>query len=152
MVKLPSFLIAFLTVISFMIIHISPKILSALTLTALLLVSGCSDEKSNFDPMDKSQIVPVPDMEKQKFEHEFADQCVTRELKNAPNPKELNQDQLSGSCLCIAKYMMKDLTAQEAEKFLDEHENTESLRIRFDAAAYHCLQENVPKNPNFSKP
>ena len=37
--------------------------------------------------------------------------------------------------------MMKDLTAIEAEKFLKEKKTTQSLRIRFESAAYHCLQE-----------
>jgi hypothetical protein len=47
---------------------------------------------------------------------------------------------------------MKDLTAQEAEKFLTEHENPQSLRIKYENAAYHCLQENAPpKEPNFSR-
>jgi len=114
-----------------------------------LSLNGCSDN-SDFDPMDQSKIEPVPDMEKQKFEHEFANQCVTRELKNSSNP-EADKARLSETCLCVAKYLMTDLTSQEAEKFLDEHENPESLVIRYDAAAYHCLQENAPKAPDFSK-
>ncbi|MEY4768515.1 MAG: hypothetical protein RL637_1154 [Pseudomonadota bacterium] len=120
------------------------KIAWTLVLGSLLGLNGCSDEKSNFDPMDKSQIVAVTDMDKQKFEHQFADQCVDREIKNAADPNTLNKPELENTCLCISKYMMKDLTTPEAEKFLDEHENTESLRIRFDAAAYHCLQEKAP--------
>lgn len=113
-------------------------------------VVGCSDDKSDFDPMDKTKIEPVPEMEKQEFEHKFAEQCVTRELKNSKNP-EADKAGLENTCLCISKYLMKDLTEQEAEKFLEDEENPESLVIKYDAAAYHCLQENQPKGPNFSK-
>jgi hypothetical protein len=109
--------------------------------------AGCSDD-SDFDPMDKTQVEAVPDMEKQKFEHEFAEQCVNRELKN-PATAESDKARLSETCLCVSKYLMKDLTSQEAEKFLDEHENPESLVIRYDAAAYHCLQENQAKGRIF---
>ena len=58
------------------------------------------------------------------------------------------------SCECIATYMMKDLTAQEAEKFIKEREHPQSLRIKFEAAAYQCLQENTkPAGPKmFGKP
>jgi hypothetical protein len=45
------------------------------------------------------------------------------------------------------------LTSQEAEKFLDEHENPQSLRIKYENAAYHCLQEKAPpQEPDFSRP
>jgi len=44
--------------------------------------------------------------------------------------------------------MLKDLTAIEAEKFIKENKSTQSLRIRFENAAYHCLQEKEqPKSP-----
>jgi hypothetical protein len=133
-----------------LLIKLKKMLWVGLTCTAVALtLNGCSDN-SDFDPMDKSKIEPVPDMQKQKFEHEFADQCVTRELKNSTNP-ESDKAKLSQTCLCIAKYLMEDLTSQEAEKFLDDHENPESLVIRYDAAAYHCLQKNAPKGPNFSK-
>jgi hypothetical protein len=36
--------------------------------------------------------------------------------------------------------MVKDLTDEEVEKYLTEHENPRSLQIKFDAAAYHCTQ------------
>lgn len=124
---------------------------AALTCVVLsFALAGCSDDKSDFDPFDHSHDVPVTDMEKHKFEHEFADQCVTREIKNSA-ATEADKQKLNKDCLCIAKYMMKDLTAAEAGKFLEEHENTQSLVIRFDAAAYHCLQENAAKSPDFSK-
>ena len=126
----------------------SKKILFAALTCAVLSVAGCSDDKSDFDPFDHSHDVPVTDMEKHKFEHEFADQCVTRETKASTNP---DTAKLEKDCMCIAKYMMKDLTAAESEKFLEEDKNTQSLVIKYDAAAYHCLQENQPKGPDFSR-
>jgi hypothetical protein len=37
--------------------------------------------------------------------------------------------------------MLKDLTDDEAEKFLTEHENPRSLQIKYNSAAYHCAQQ-----------
>lgn len=124
-----------------------------------LAVTGCSDDKSEktapaqvvHNPFDHSHEVEVTDVQKHKFEHDFSAQCVDRELKNSTN-KENDEKRISESCMCIAKYMMKDLTAQEAEKFMTEHENPQSLRIKFESAAYHCLQEKVPpREPDFSR-
>lgn len=135
------------------------KILFASLTCAVLAAAivGCSDDKSdnkadksNFDPFDHSHDVAVTDMEKHKFEHDFADQCVARETKKSDNP-EADKESLGKSCMCIAKYLMTDLTAVESKKFLEEHESTQSLVIKYDAAAYHCLQENKPKEPDFSK-
>lgn len=123
-----------------------------------LFVVGCSDEKPKnaqtkeehkaaFNPFDHSHDVKITDVEKHKFEHQFADQCVQRELKNAPNS---DKEQFSKPCMCVAEYLMKDLTAQEAEKFMVEHENTQSLKIKYNAAAYHCMQQNAQhKDPGF---
>ena len=95
----------------------------------------------------------VTDLQKHKFEHDFAAQCVDRELNNSQNKIE-DAEKINKSCECIATYMMKDLTAQEAEKFLSEHEHPQSLRIKFEAAAYECLQEKAqPAGPKlFGKP
>jgi hypothetical protein len=110
---------------------------------------GCSDKSSSdFDPFDHSHDVPVSDMEKHKFEHKFADQCVAREKKATTNP---DTTKLEKDCMCIAKYMLKDLTAAESERFLEEDQNTQSLVIKYDAAAYHCLQEKTVKGPDFSR-
>lgn len=125
--------------------------LSILTCTALsVALVGCGDDKSNFDPMDQSKIEPVTDKEKIEFEHKFAEQCVAREEKAAKGQIS-DKAALDNTCLCISKYLMKNLTEQEAEKFLDDNENPESLVIKYDAAAYHCLQENQPKAPDFSR-
>ena len=152
MIKFNSFFY-FLTPVNSMITLTNLKRVSFTALTCVLLSAamvGCSDDKSDFDPMNQTKIKPVPEMEKQEFEHKFAEQCVTRELKNSANP-EADKVNLEKTCLCVSKYLMKDLTAQEAEKFLNEGENPESLVIKYDAAAYHCLQENQPKSPDFSK-
>lgn len=143
----------------------------ALACSALALIaSGCSDsgDKSakkpktetssvakpnhNPNPFDHSGEAKVTDSEKQKFEEEFSRQCVARELKHTANPED-DKQRLEQSCTCIATFMMNGLTAQEAEKFLSEHENPQSLRIKYENAAYHCLQQSAPhKGPNFSRP
>ncbi len=133
--------------------------LAVLVLAAALL-PGCSDDKPKtagkaktaaqnrpvHNPFDHSHDIEVTDLEKHKFEHDFAEQCVQREIKNSVNKAE-DKLRYAKPCMCIARYMMKDLTAVEAEKFLKEHKNTQSLRIRFENAAYHCLQEKAHPQP-----
>jgi hypothetical protein len=112
-------------------------------------ISGCSSEDENDVAKVKfdHEHDYVTDLEKHKFEHKFADQCVARELKNSVN-KEYDKERFSKTCLCIARFMLKDLTAAEAEKFLEENKSTRSLQIRFDNAAYQCLQKNTePEEP-----
>lgn len=123
-------------------------------------VTGCSEDKKTAQSKPASQAQDhtqhsfdhvhgseVSDLEKHKFEHDFADQCVEREIKNSKN-KDVDRERFTKPCLCIATYLMKDLTAKESELFLVEHKNTQSLRIKFESAAYHCLQEKVqPKSP-----
>ncbi|WP_305909305.1 hypothetical protein Q9L42_006120 [Methylomarinum sp. Ch1-1] len=117
-------------------------------------LSGCSEDKpkvvakkAEHNPFDHSHGADVTDLVKHKFEHDFAEQCVEREIKNSVNKTE-DRKRYAKPCLCIATYMMKDLTAVEAEKFLQEHKDTQSLRIRFENAAYHCLQQkSQPKSP-----
>ena len=116
---------------------------------------GCSDDEDKqlnrgeaeniqhkaegHNPFDHSHDVPVTDVQKHKFEHDFAAQCVERELKNSPN-NEADKARWEKPCMCIATYMMKNLTADEAEKFIEEHKNTQSLVIKYENAAFHCLQ------------
>ncbi|MGZ5053103.1 MAG: hypothetical protein ACXWF8_10220 [Methylobacter sp.] len=103
------------------------------------------------NPFDHSHDEPVTDVQKHKFEHDFAEQCLQRELKNSTNV-EYDRTRFSAPCMCIAKYLMKDLTADEAKLFLDEHKNAQSLVIKYENAAYHCLQQNAhPKGPDFSR-
>jgi len=129
-----------------------------------LSVAGCSDDEEKVEaektekvavkahpvhhPFDDSHDVEVTDIQKHKFEHDFAKQCVDRELKNSPN-KDMDEHRYDEPCMCIATYLMKNLTAEEAEKFIDEHKNAQSLVIKYENAAYHCLQQNVePKGPH----
>jgi hypothetical protein len=138
--------------------NIFPKNIFFAALTGIffaLSVSGCSDDKEKtvavksntnttpiHNPFDHSHDIPVTDIQKHKFEHDFAEQCVERELKNSVN-KDEDRERFSKSCMCVATYMMKDLTAQEAEKFLKEHENPRSLQIKYESAVYHCTQQKT---------
>ncbi|EGW23072.1 MULTISPECIES: hypothetical protein [Methylobacter] len=128
-----------------------------------LAVTGCSDDEQKtaaakpaaanvvHNPFDHSHDGEVTDIQKHKFEHDFASQCVDRELKNSTN-KEFDKVRYATPCMCIAKFLMKDLTAEEAEKFIGEHKNAQSLVIKYENAAYHCLQQNAhPKGPDFSR-
>lgn len=137
---------------------------AALTSAVIALsVTGCSDDDEKtvaakpvataevHNPFDHSHDAPVTDIQKHKFEHDFADQCVQRELKNSTN-KEFDKARYSTPCMCIAKFLMKDLTADEAKLFIGEHKNAQSLVIKYEAAAYHCLQQNaLPKGPDFTR-
>lgn len=82
----------------------------------------------------------LTNMDKHPFEHEFSRQCIARETANSVN-KEYDEKRFAEPCLCIAMYLMKDLTAVESEKFLLEKKHTQSLRIRYETAAYNCLQK-----------
>jgi ABC-type Zn2+ transport system substrate-binding protein/surface adhesin len=100
------------------------------------------------NPFDHSHDEVVTDVVKHQFEHEFADQCVARELKASNNP-DVDKPRLDKDCMCIAQYMMKDLSAEDAKHFLKQHENTHSLQIKFDAAAFFCIQnKQQPKGPH----
>lgn len=121
-----------------------------------LVISGCSDEEPKkqqvqtqkvHNPWDHSHEVVVTDVQKHVFEHDFAAQCVEREVSGSIN-KDNDRKRFTKPCMCIATFMMKDLTAIEAEKFLKENKSTQSLRIRFENAAYHCIQDKQqPKAP-----
>jgi len=135
-----------------------------------LSVAGCSDDEAKIEkkaekasasasvstsaesPVSHQLLnTPVTIAEKQKFEHEFAKQCEQRELKASANP-DADEAAIDKACECIATFLEKDLTAIEAEKFLTEHENAQSLRIKYENAAYHCLQQNAhPAGPDFSR-
>ena len=134
------------------------NLISALvSVTLSVSLAGCSDDKekpkqTSDEPVSHQLLnAPVTIAEKQKFEHEFAQQCEKRELKTSANP-DADKDRIEKACECIATFMMKDLTAIEAEKFLAEHESAQSLRIKYENAAYHCLQQNAhPAGPDFSR-
>lgn len=149
------------------IVLIAKSLAIGASLTTLL--AACSDDKPkapaatapvttqeaikknhNPNPWDHSGEVPVTDDQKHQFEQQFADQCVKRETEHAnqgADPAPFNKP-----CNCIAQFMAKTLTPQEAEKFLDEHENPHSLEIKYENAAYHCLQQKTsPRAPDFSR-
>jgi hypothetical protein len=122
------------------------------------LAVGCSDDKPQqpqpvakkeaFNPFDHSKDEKITKSDKEEFEKAFAEKCIKDETSANP---EMDRQKLEHSCNCIATYLMKDLTAKEAEKFVDEHENPVSLTFKENAAAYHCLQENAPpKDSGFS--
>jgi len=148
-------------------LHHQQNLVLSIFICVAFALAGCSDEEKPKQEQATEQQAPkveshtfdhphgpeVTDMQKHKFEHDFAAQCVDRELNNSANKIE-DAERLTKSCECIATYIMKDLTAQEAEKFMGEHEHPQSLRIKFEAAAYECLQEKAhPEGPKlFGKP
>jgi hypothetical protein len=137
---------------------IFPLIKTALLAGLLsLAITGCSDDNDKTVGANEESVshellnAKVTDDERQKFEHSFESQCIEREAKNAED-KEDAEARFTAPCRCIATFMMKDLTAIEAEKFLTEHEDAQSLRIKYENAAYHCLQQKAhPNGPNFKK-
>lgn len=137
----------------------NPKKIFSTFITCLiftLFVAGCSDDeekkstaakKTVHNPFDHSHDVKVTDVEKHKFEHDFAQQCVQRELEKSTN-KATDEARWKEACMCIATYLMKGLSAAEAEKFISEHKSTQSLVIKYEGAAFHCLQAKAePKGP-----
>jgi len=110
-----------------------------------IILTACSDDepKITFDHSHSN----IGSLKKHTFEHKFADQCVERETRNSVN-KEEDRKRYAKPCLCIATRIMRNLTEVEAEKFLVEKKNTQSLKMSFDEAAYFCLQKTAnPKEP-----
>lgn len=129
---------------------------------ALSSLSACSDSKEERQEsapakesaaqqpsFDHEHGKEVSDLVKHKFEHDFAEQCVEREVKLDSNQDQY-RDKLAKSCMCIAQHLMQNLTAKEAELFLEEHKNTQSLRIRYESAAYKCLQQHAQEKQHAS--
>lgn len=131
--------------------------IAAATLTA------CSDDKAEKSPANTATSKPAKnnhvdygeasDSVKQKFENEFSKKCVARELKNSVN-KDIDEKRYQEACGCIAKHISENLSDIDAEKYLLEHEDTQTLDIKFDTAAFFCLQnKSLPKGPQlFGKP
>jgi PBP1b-binding outer membrane lipoprotein LpoB len=127
-------------------------------LMALLAVvlGGCSDEKADKASVAKTQSHKLNHVEygeasdsvKAKFIKEFSNKCVNRELKNSVN-KDNDQKRFEENCSCIAKHISDNLADVDAEKYLQLHEDTQALDIKFDTAAYFCLQaKSLPKGPH----
>lgn len=138
------------------------KILPNLLIVSLLpvLLTACSDDKTEKNSSDKSAVTAkshklnhvdygeASDSVKQKFTNEFSKKCVTRELKNSIN-KDVDQKRFEDNCSCIAKHIAEDLSDVDAEKYLQLHEDTQALEIKFDTAAFFCLQNKPqPKGPH----
>ncbi len=129
-----------------------------ISLSAVLL-TACSEDKSEQAATASSAKAKVPekkhvehgeatDTAKYKFEKAFAAKCVEREVQKSTNP-ESDKPRLEESCGCIARHISEDLSDVDAEKYLEDHEDTHTLQIKFDAAAYFCLQNKpLPKGPH----
>ena len=126
------------------------------------LLTACSDDKPSAPTQTQSVAEAKPkvhkpnhvdqgeasDSVKNKFVNLFANNCVKRELKNSVN-KDNDEQRAKPSCECIAKKIAEDLSDVDAEKYLQEHEDTQTLEIKFDHAAYFCLQNKpLPKGPH----
>jgi len=136
-------------------------LLATLIISTLTIVGCSSDEaetpktsagtaKKAVHRVDSGE---ATEPEKRQFEKEFSAKCVARELKNSNN-KDVDQKRFEETCDCIAEHIMKDLSEIDAEKYLEDHEDTHTLQIKFDAAAFFCLQNKPqPKGPHlFGKP
>jgi hypothetical protein len=137
------------------------KILVLLTISVLTVFTyGCSSDESEAPKTEKAASAPkavnnnnvdsgeASDTAKQKFEKVFAQNCVKRELKTSVN-KDVDEKRFQDSCSCIANHIAEDLAEVDAEKYLDDHEDTHTLQIKFDAAAFFCVQNKAqPKGPH----
>lgn len=144
--------------------RIIPKhaLLSLLLIPALATLTACSDDKpaaaknesattAQTKPTKKENTVDygeASDSVKSKFIKTFSQNCVARELKNSTN-KDTDEKRYQQSCDCIAGHIADDLAEVDAEKYLEDHEDTQTLGIKFDAAAFFCLQNKPqPKGPH----
>jgi len=97
------------------------------------------DDKQNYkqmsQPIDKANWV-----EKGKFKKEFSKDCIAREVAIGGDKVDLGY--VEKTCACIADYMDNHLTDQEADEYLKEDNHVRSFQIRYDAAAYECVQES----------
>ncbi|SJM93421.1 hypothetical protein [Crenothrix polyspora] len=151
---------------------IKKSLMIVLTSAVITLgVSGCSDDKApapasaktsvaqpeaipeakkEYETFDVKPDTVVTEVERLKFEHDFTAQCVERETKNSVN-KEEDEVRATKDCECITKEVSKTLTDEEAEKFVGEHEDPQSLAIKFKSAAYKCLEGKAkPAEPSFT--
>lgn len=139
----------------------APQAIALLLIPTLaLLLNGCSDDKAEAPAKSvstSSKAAPknntvdygeASDSVKKQFIKEFAENCVSRELKTSVN-KDIDEKRYQESCSCIAKHIADDLADVDAEKYIDDHEDTQTLDIKFDTAAFFCLQNKPqPKGPH----
>lgn len=127
------------------------RVLNLLTIAVLsLTLNACSSDEpetpaassasslksAKHNKVDEGE---ASDSVKQKFTKKFSNSCVERELKNAVNP-DIEEKRAQDSCSCIAQHIADDLSEVDAEKYLDDNEDTRALQIKFDTATYFCLQ------------
>ena len=86
---------------------------------------------------------------KVQFEQMFAEQCIKKEIGNSVNP-DVDRLRLSKPCSCIAKRIGGELSERERERFLLKQKITRSLAMRFDKAAYFCVQSVTRPKSKFS--
>jgi hypothetical protein len=126
------------------------KMLMLLMISTLaLFINGCSSDEPEATPSNSSTVKAAKhnkvdegeasDSVKQKFEKQFTKNCVTRELAASNNP-DVEEKRAQDSCSCIAKHIADDLAEVDAEKYLDDNEDTRTLQIKFDTATFFCLQ------------
>ena len=96
------------------------------------------DDKSFYKEMSKP-VDKATWVEKGRFNKEFKKDCIARELKGAGADGNVDKPFIEKTCDCIADYMDDHLTDQEAEEFLGEDSHMRALQIRYDTAAFHCI-------------
>ncbi len=112
-------------------------------LSFVLICSACHAEKAQNMQADN-----IAMNAKTRFKSQFTDECLARESADSLNPEE-TRERFQKSCSCVADRMAEGLTEKQAAKYLDQKKNTQSMRIRFDNAAYKCLQgKKQPKTVN----
>lgn len=92
---------------------------------------------------------PRVESKKIKFEQIFAEQCIKKEIRNSVNP-DVDRLRFSKPCSCIAKRIGDELSERERERFLIKQKITRSLAMRFDKAAYFCVQSVAKPKSKFS--
>ncbi len=103
---------------------------------ACIVLSACSF----------NNIKQTPEAKRLKFEQTFASQCVEKEVRNSVN-KDIDRLRFAKPCSCIAKRIADSLGKREMDKFLLEHKIPHSLAMRFDRAAYFCVQDVARPKP-----
>ena len=144
----------------------SSRVLIGLIVSGLtLFVTGCSSEEPETAKTSAATTAvhkPKPDVEikdeasksvKADFVEKFTEVCVERELKVSVNP-DIEKKRAEESCGCIAQQIADNLTEVDAEKYIENGEDTRTLQIKFDTATYFCLQNKKQfKGPQiFGKP
>ena len=119
------------------VFHTLAVIFSYILLSILLISCSSSDEAVDKNKYYHPHDATI-DMEKHLFEHVFAQQCVSKESAKLVN-REVGREGIAESCMCIAKYLFKDLAAKDSYAFLNDKKHAQSLRNKYEEAANQCL-------------